>query len=133
MSANHHNGGEAPMAYLVSSSSAHTARPDLMAEGEEVPDPSFEMHNSQAQVPGIPTDHPKHTTGEIPDDEEMEQTINHIKYVYGKMMVYATTTRPEKIQELQSLAARLVSVEKSLDLVSPDSRQALVEMIGAQR
>ncbi|KAI8378263.1 hypothetical protein EDC96DRAFT_494103 [Choanephora cucurbitarum] len=132
MSDKRYIGGEAPMAYSVSPSSVHTARPDLMEGEEEIPDPSFEMNNSQAQVPGIPTDQPQHLTGEVPD-EEMEQTINHMKYVYGKMMVYTTKTRPLKMQELQSLAARLASVEKSLDLVSPDSRQALVEMIGAQR
>lgn len=70
---------------------------------------------------------------QAPNDEEMEQVVNHMKFIYDKMMFYVTKTKLAKLQELQSLASRLSSVEKSLDLVSPDSRQALVEIIEAQK
>ncbi|KAG1034146.1 hypothetical protein G6F43_013455 [Rhizopus delemar] len=105
MSNNHYNGGEAPMASSVSSSSVHTARPDLWGEGEDVPNPSFDITNTQAQVPGIPTDYPTPMAVQAPNDEEMEQVVNHMKFIYDKMMFYVTKTKPAKLQELQSLAS----------------------------
>lgn len=131
MSDSRHIGGEAFMAGSVSTSSTHTARHHLEGEGE-VPNPTFHVVNQQVEVPGVPTE--RFAPGTQPSDpSEMEGVVNHLKFMYDKMMYYVTKTKPAKLVELQALASRLAAAEHSLAIVGPESRQALYEIIEAQK
>ncbi|KAI9356463.1 hypothetical protein BD770DRAFT_107983 [Pilaira anomala] len=65
--------------------------------------------------------------------EERAEVFLYLRQQHRAMKEYVEVARPAKVQEVLSLFKRNTEVEKSVNMVSPESREALMSMIVVQR
>ena len=93
----------------------------------------FSFHNEgPSSVPGIDTTH-HHPLGNAPSDNEIQEILLFLQDGYRRMVQYVKVDRPQKWNEMQNLVNSVDAVSTSLDLVSPESRQALFALIQEHR
>lgn len=65
--------------------------------------------------------------------EERAEIFLYLRQQHRAMKEYVEVARPAKVHEVLSLFKRITEVEKSVNMVSPESREALMSMIAVQK
>ncbi|KAI9327332.1 hypothetical protein BD770DRAFT_449895, partial [Pilaira anomala] len=120
------------LAIMASGSSEDTITPARLNVSRSGSDAAFAFaHEGEDEAFNPLNDISSVASGRTADDRDEHYLL--LRQQQQAMIDYVHMSRPAKVEEAYALFGRITEVEKSLDMVNPESRQALMILIQQQK